>query len=79
MKNCKEIAELIDQRDFDKLSFSQKFRLRIHFLRCEGCKKYNVFSKKLSDLLVQTKGKPQQLTPTEKNRLKDAVGTKRSS
>lgn len=50
--SCKRASELIDRRTVDKLSFSERTRLRLHLSMCKKCSSYAQHSE-FVDLAVQ--------------------------
>jgi hypothetical protein len=75
MKSCTEIARLIDEREMDGLPLLKNVRLKLHFIVCSGCKKYNLFSKKLHTILISTTAfEPATLTAEEKEKLRNHLG-----
>lgn len=49
--NCAEALEFCDKSEYKEASLSNKFRLRLHLLLCENCKKYHQQNRRLSFLM----------------------------
>lgn len=49
--SCQKACELIDKKSLAKLTVKENVMLRMHTAVCDGCKTYQVQSKKLDELL----------------------------
>lgn len=72
-KSCEIAAKLMDKSDSEQLTLKEKLKLKVHNSYCKGCRKYNDFSKKFTDLFKQVKENPPVLSDDEKKRLKDKL------
>lgn len=55
MYTCRKATELIEQESFESFSRLTRFRLRMHLLMCDACKKYQQQSKKISHWIKNKK------------------------
>lgn len=51
MISCKRATELVEIQHEKKLSFSQSFKLKLHFMLCKICDIYAQQSKKLNSMV----------------------------
>lgn len=75
MKYCKDITELIEKSNVEKLSVSQKISIRFHVFICKTCKRYLSDSKALDILLKRqfTKMKSYSFSADEKETFKKSL------
>ena len=59
MPNCKRATALISQSMDKKLSILQRISLRLHFIKCERCKRYK---KQLSFLRMSSQKMAQHIS-----------------
>ena len=70
MIDCNKAAHLIDRSDWGKLSFKEKFALRMHNAMCGKCRGYKRFSHVLKSLFGDITNAQECLTCEEKEEMK---------
>ncbi len=75
MIDCKKAAHLIDRNDFEKLTTTEKFKLRMHNAMCGKCRGYKKFSHILKSLFGDLTKHQECLTCDEKEELKERLSS----
>lgn len=75
MIDCGKAGEIIEKREFEKLSWLQKRRLRLHLKVCGLCKKYEDDNKVLNVLIkmIGVKAHEKCLSEKQKEEMKAVV------
>ena len=75
MKDCKEIAQLIDRSDWEKLSFKERLSLRMHNAMCGQCRGYKKYSHIFKSLSGDITKAQECLTCDEKEEMKKRMSS----
>lgn len=75
MKDCKEVALLIDRNDWKELSFKEKLTLRYHNAMCGNCRGYKKYSHVLKSFFGDIKKADECLTCDEKEEMKKRINS----
>lgn len=62
--NCSEAARFCDKAQYREATFSERLKMRLHYLICESCKKYQTSNSRLTKLIE--KARIQTCTKDEK-------------
>lgn len=77
MLNCETASMFISKSEYEKLSFWDNFRLKLHLLSCKFCRRFNIQSKFLSESLHQLAHDHEHihhcLTPEQKEKLQKSI------
>lgn len=73
MKNCDDIAHLIDRNDWNELSFKEKLDIRFHNAMCGQCRGYKKFSHILKSLFGDITQAQECLSNEEKEDMKNKI------
>ena len=76
MKNCDDIAHLIDRNDWNELSFKGKLEIRFHNAMCGKCRGYKKFSHILKSLFGDITNAQECLTCDEKEEMKKKINSR---
>lgn len=49
--DCSEASRFCDKAQYQEASFSERLKMRLHYLICESCKKYQTDNTRLSKLI----------------------------
>lgn len=78
MLDCKAVSELNNRLlEKEKLSFGQRFGLKLHLMMCKICKQYQKQSEQIQKLLE--KKSTRSLSEEEKTQIKAAIQNNTSS
>lgn len=74
MISCKRATELVEIQFEKKLSFKQRFQLKLHLILCKVCDIYANQSTKLNQMILKFVGnKTVIITPTDTQKLKNEI------
>lgn len=78
IRNCKEATLLVLQKEERKLTFKEKFALKLHLMYCDACKQFIQQSSLINKAMKQAKEAmlqhpPQQLPQATKDKIQQQL------
>jgi len=75
--SCMKITQLVESKERNKLSISDRFRYSTHLAMCKACRSYEkqstLIGKALGNLMTSSMQKPMEMDKTTKQKILDKL------